>query len=96
MRGTTAQLVLALSSPLQVMELGVVEYARTGGHLDDVERAFDAIKYRKYSDKPILDLHVPTISQPGLAPQGHAVVNIHIHFAPYDLEGGWTDAAKWM
>ena len=94
MRGTTAQLVLALNSPFEVAELGTVEYARTGGHLDDVERAFDAVKYRNYSVRPILDLHVPTISQPSLAPEGHSVVNIHIHFAPYDLEGGWTDAAR--
>jgi phytoene dehydrogenase-like protein len=65
-----------------------------GGHVDDLERAFDAIKYRQFSARPNLDVRVPTVADPSLAPQGHHVVSILSSYAPYTLEGGWTEAAK--
>jgi phytoene dehydrogenase-like protein len=95
-RGTTATVNLALSAPLEfACRPGLrVEYARTGQTLDGIERAFDAVKYRRASENPVLDIFVPTVSTPGAAPDGHEVVSIVAHFAPYDLEGGWTDAAR--
>lgn len=94
-RGTTAQVVLALNGPLSIEGYdGQAEYVRTGGHLDDVERAFDAVKYRAIPEHPILDIHVPTVQRPELAPDGHHVANIHVHFTPHALEGGWDDGAR--
>lgn len=89
-RGTTAQLLLALKGPLPLE----AEYVRTGGHLDHVERAFDAVKYRRFSSEPILDVHLPTMRRSDLAPEGHHVANVHIHFAPYHLDGGWSREAR--
>ncbi len=93
-RGTTAKVHLALSGPLRDRQGNTVEAMRTGASLDDLERAFDPIKYRQMSEKPILDIRVPSIEDPGLAPDGHHMVSIISHFAPYHLEGGWTDAAR--
>lgn len=95
-RGTTAKVNLALNGPLKFScrpELAV-EHARTGETLDDQERAFDAVKYRQMSERPLLDIHVPTVSNPDMAPAGHAVASILVHFAPYALEGGWNDTAR--
>jgi len=96
-RGTTAQVLLALDAPLRFTcrgNQGGVEQARTGSRLSDLERAFDAIKYRRFSESPILDIHIPTVASPDLAPEGHSVVSILVHFAPYDLEPEWNDSQR--
>jgi phytoene dehydrogenase-like protein len=95
-RGTSAKVHLALSRPLEFASRPGqrIERARTAGSLDDLERAFDAVKYRRFSDHPILDVYVPTVSRPELAPAGGEVVSILAHFAPHDLAEGWTPAAR--
>ncbi len=95
-RGTTAKVHLALSRRLEFASRpgARIERARTSGSLDDLERAFDAVKYRRASERPLLDIYVPTVSRPDLAPGEGEVVSILVHFAPYDLEGGWTPAAR--
>jgi phytoene dehydrogenase-like protein len=96
-RGSAAKVHLALSGPL---ELAASDGRRDeairigGGHVDDLERAFDAIKYRRFSERPHLEIRVPTVADPSLAPPGHHVVSILASFAPYALEGGWTAAAR--
>ena len=96
-RGTTAAVHLALDGPLEFSDHeGVaIERARvSGASLDDLERAFDAVKYRAFSERPALDVLVPTVEDPSLAPPGHHVVSILASFAPRDLEGGWDDAQR--
>ena len=96
-RGTTAKVHLALTGPLEFRGRpdARLEWARIGGgSLRHLERAFDAAKYRCFSREPHLDIHVPTISSPELAPPGHHVVSILVSFAPHDLEGGWTDGRR--
>ncbi|HEX4954451.1 MAG TPA: NAD(P)/FAD-dependent oxidoreductase [Thermoanaerobaculia bacterium] len=95
-RGTAAKVHLALSGSLELARDGRPHEAIRigGGHVDDLERAFDAIKYRRFSERPHLDVRVPTVADPGLAPAGHHVVSILASFAPYDLEGGWTAEAR--
>ncbi len=90
-RGTTAQVLLALRSPLRFAAHPEIEieFARTGACLDDIERAFDAVKYGHIAPRPELEIHVPTVADPGLAPTGHSVASILVHFAPYALEPGW-------
>ena len=95
-RGTTAQLLLALDSAPDFMTHGEcrVELARTGATLDDVERAFDSIKYRRFSAAPILEIHLPTHDDASLAPEGHAVASVLVHFAPRELEPDWDDGQR--
>lgn len=95
-RGSAAKVHLALSGPLELPAAsGNHEAIRIGGgHVDDLERAFDAIKYRQFSARPNLDVRVPTVADTTLAPHGHHVVSILSSYAPYTLEGGWTEAAK--
>jgi phytoene dehydrogenase-like protein len=95
-RGVSAKVHLALSKRLEFASRPGerIERARTSGSLDDLERAFDPIKYRRASERPLLDIFVPTVSRPDLAPADGEVVSILVHFAPFDLEGGWNDAAR--
>ncbi|MBP9142955.1 MAG: NAD(P)/FAD-dependent oxidoreductase [Thermoanaerobaculia bacterium] len=95
-RGSAAKVHLALSGPLELPAAnGNHEALRIGGgHVDDLERAFDAIKYRQFSPRPNLDVRVPTVADSSLAPQGHHVVSILSSYAPYTLEGGWNEAAR--
>ena len=91
-RGTTAQLLLALDRVPAALD--GVEFAQTASSLDEIERAFDAVKYRRFSDKPVLWIHQASLTAPQLAPDGAATLSILIHYAPYDLEGGWIDEAR--
>jgi phytoene dehydrogenase-like protein len=96
-RGTAAKVHLALSGPLELKGSdGRLDEAIHigGGHVDDLERAFDAIKYRGFSERPHLEIRVPTVADPSLAPAGHHVVSILASFAPYALDGGWTEEAR--
>lgn len=96
-RGSAAKVHLALSGPLELAgsDGRLDEAIRIGGgHVDDLERAFDCIKYRRFSDRPHLEIRVPTVADPSLAPAGHHVVSILASFAPYALEGGWTEEAR--
>lgn len=96
MRGTTAKMNLALSGPLRFAcrPAHPVVVARVGETLQTLEQSFDAVKYRQYSKQPILDIFVPTELQSNLAPQGHHVASILIHFVPYHLQDGWTPSQK--
>ncbi len=93
MRGSTAQVLLALDKPLRfACRKGEdIARARTGADMNELERAFDAIKYRRFSERPILDIFVPSVESPDLATAGHAVVSMLVHYAPRDLDGGWND-----
>ncbi len=92
-RGTTAKVDLALDGyPELACRPGFeAEEIRTGESLEEQERAFDAVKYRRFSARPVLDVRLPTVESPELAPPGHHVASILVHFAPYELEGGWGE-----
>ncbi len=57
--------------------------------LDYVERAFNHSKYGEYSAAPALEVTIPTVNDPGLAPAGQHVLSAIVQYAPYQLAGGW-------
>ena len=62
--------------------------------LDYLERAGDDAKYGRCSTRPHLDMVVPTLHDPTLAPAGRHVASIQIRHAPYRLRSGsWDDPA---
>lgn len=61
-----------------------------GPEIDYLERAFDTAKYGEFSTDPYLDISIPSLSDPSLAPAGKHVMSIHAQFAPYKLrDGDW-------
>ena len=62
-----------------------------GPDIDYLERAFDDSKYGELSRAPYLDVTIPTILDPALAPDGKHVLSAYVQFAPYKLkEGNWN------
>jgi phytoene dehydrogenase-like protein len=61
-----------------------------GHEIDYLERAFDASKYGHISEQPVLEVAIPSLLDPGLAPEGKHVMSVYVQFAPYRLrEGDW-------
>jgi phytoene dehydrogenase-like protein len=66
-----------------------------GPEIDYLERAFDASKYGEFSPVPYLDVTIPTLLDPTLAPEGKHVLSAYVQFAPFKLkEGNWDDRRK--
>ena len=93
-RGTTAKVNLAINSSIKLNDVDQIAFARTGNSFDEMEKAFDAVKYGEFSNEPILDIHIPSVNDESLAPQGHSVVSILVHFAPHALKEGWNEEQK--
>lgn len=63
-----------------------------GSSIDYLERAFDEAKYGDYSKQPYMDITIPTLTDPALAPEGKHVMSVYVQFAPYNLkEGDWSE-----
>lgn len=65
------------------------------GTLDRIEKAYDAAKYGGVSEAPHVEISVPTLRWPHLAPAGKHVLVAKAQFAAYDRRDGvaW-DAAE--
>ncbi|MGO4879933.1 MAG: phytoene desaturase family protein [Bryobacteraceae bacterium] len=62
--------------------------------IDYIERAWDDAKYGRPSDRPMLELTIPTMYDPSLAPAGKHIMGIFIQYAPYTLRGTTWDEAR--
>ncbi len=94
MRGNAAKLHLALD--------GLPGFTGVGPDLlngrlviapdmDYVERAFNPAKYGRWSEAPVVEITIPTIADPSLAPDGKHVISAVVQYAPRRLAGGWTE-----
>ena len=61
---------------------------RIGPEIDYLERAFDDAKYGDLSRRPCLEITIPSIRDPALAPAGRHVMSICAQYAPYRLKTG--------
>lgn len=65
--------------------------------IDAMERAFDATKYGRWSDQPILEATIPSLADPSLvdgARAGTQVMSVIAQYAPYDLAGSAEDPSS--
>jgi phytoene dehydrogenase-like protein len=59
-------------------------------NVDYMEQAYDDAKYGRYSRRPYIDMIIPTLVDPSLAPPGKHIVSCFVQYAPYHLaEGTW-------
>jgi phytoene dehydrogenase-like protein len=65
-----------------------------GPEIDYLEKAFDASKYGEFSSAPYLDVTIPTLLDPSLAPAGKHVLSAYAQFAPYKLKRGTWDSRR--
>ncbi len=62
--------------------------------IDEMERAYDDAKYGRWSAKPYIDMIIPTLVDPSMAPPGKHVISCFVQYAPYKLApelGSWDD-----
>jgi phytoene dehydrogenase-like protein len=62
--------------------------------IDYVEHAFNPAKYGDASTEPVLEITFPSMRDSTLAPTGKHVMSAIVQYAPYQLRGGWDDAAR--
>jgi phytoene dehydrogenase-like protein len=65
-----------------------------GHEIDYLERAFDSSKYGNFSPHPYLEVTIPSLTDPTLAPDGKHVMSIYMQYAPYKLKGDWESQRK--
>ena len=56
--------------------------------VDYMERAYDDAKYGRFSRQPFVDVVIPTLVDPSMAPPGKHVMSCFVQYAPYHLEDG--------
>ena len=94
-RGMVSKLLLALSE--QPGFTGVD--TPTGRHilapnLEAIEGAYDDAKYGDVPEAPVLEVVIPSLSNPDLAPEGAHVLSANILYTPYRRRDGWNTLAR--
>jgi len=96
-RGSSGKVNIALSALPDFKAL-----PGTGPHLrgaisispgmEYMERAYDDAKYGRYSQRPYVDMVIPSLTDPSVAPPGKHVLSCFVQYAPYKLaQGTWDD-----
>jgi phytoene dehydrogenase-like protein len=96
-RGVSAKLHLALDA---LPTFSGIDASLAGERLliapsmDYIEQAFNHAKYGEYSQAPVMEISIPTVHDSSLAPAGKHVLSAIVQFAPYALQGGWSNGRE--
>ncbi len=96
-RGSVAKLHFALSGLPRMSGLCEAELGQRLLITPDmryVEHAFNHAKYGEYSASPVLEITLPSLVDPSLAPDTHHVMSVAASFAPYNLKNGWDNSHR--
>jgi phytoene dehydrogenase-like protein len=98
-RGSSAKVNLALDSLPDFKCLpGRGEHLRgaisISPSVDYMERAYDDAKYGEYSKRPYIDMVIPSLTDPSVAPPGKHVMSCFVQYAPYHLASGTWDEKR--
>ena len=61
--------------------------------MDTIEFAFDHAKHGELPEKPVMEIVIPSVHDTSLGPDGQHVLSANVMYVPYNLKGGWNDAA---
>ena len=95
--GNVARLFFALSELPRVKGLSEAQLGQRLLVAPDqryVEHAFNHAKYGEYSQNPVLEITIPSLADPSMAPHGQHVMSVSASFAPYRLREGWDKARE--
>ncbi len=60
-----------------------------------IQKAYDPTKYGEFSSQPYLDMQIPTLTDPSLAPDGQHILSVTVKYMPYRLkDGNWDDLCE--
>jgi phytoene dehydrogenase-like protein len=95
-RGSSGKLNIALDGLPQFPQIPAGSPAMRGDlHVTDtiemMERAYDDWKEGRWSRAPYIDMLLPTLIDPTMAPEGKHYMSVFVQYCPYQLaEGPWT------
>jgi phytoene dehydrogenase-like protein len=96
-RGSSAKVNLALDAAPQLSckpGLGrhLAGAVSISPNVDYLEKAYDDAKYGDFSPRPYIDIIIPSMIDPGMAPPGKHVMSCFVQYASYNLrDGNWED-----
>jgi phytoene dehydrogenase-like protein len=98
-RGSSGKVNLALDGLPEFTSLpGIGSHLRgaisISPNVEYMERAYDDAKYGRYSRRPYVDIVIPTLTDPSLAPPGKHVMSCFVQYAPYHLSASTWDAER--
>jgi phytoene dehydrogenase-like protein len=99
MPGTVAKVNLALSglpkfTAIENNAAALSSRIHIGPEIDYLERAFDQSKYGEFSKEPYLEVAIPSLTDPSLAPSGQQVMSVYMQYAPLKLKGSDWDTQR--
>jgi phytoene dehydrogenase-like protein len=62
--------------------------------IDYMEHAYDQAKYGAFSRRPYIDMVIPTLTDPSVAPPGKHILSCFVQYAPYKLSSGTWDEQR--
>lgn len=62
--------------------------------VDYMEQAYDDAKYGRFSRRPYIDVVIPSLTDPSVAPPGKHVMSCFVQYAPYHLKDGTWDEQR--
>src|SRR6202451_3836577 len=62
--------------------------------MEYMERAYDQAKYGELSRRPYIDMVIPSLTDPSVAPPGKHVLSCFVQYAPYKLSSGNWDEQR--
>jgi phytoene dehydrogenase-like protein len=100
-RGSSGKVNLALDGlPELACKPGTGDWLRGAisfsPSIDYIERAYDDAKYGRPSARPYIDMIIPTLVDPTMAPPGKHVMSCFVQYAPYHLaaDEAWDDEKR--
>ncbi len=100
-RGSMARVHFALSKLPKFSGINGHSEVLLRGHIqvspsmEYIQRAYDPTKYGAYSQKPYLDIQIPTLTDPSLSPEGKHIFSVSVKYMPFELkEGSWDKQAE--
>jgi len=100
-RGSGARVLLALGEVPEFTAAGREDAAallrapiQVAPTLTYIQRAYDCVKYGEFSPRPYLDVAIPSLLDPGLAPAGRHVMSITAKYAPHALRDADWDSRR--
>ena len=99
-RGSSGKLNIALDDRPIWKSIPKDDPAGTGDlhftqSIEEMEGAYDDWKDGKWSTLPYVDMCIPTLNDPTMAPQGKHYMSVFVQYVPYNLaDGGWSEKKR--
>ena len=89
-----ARRAAGLHAVCRVTDATCAARSRISPSVEYMERAYDQAKYGAYSQRPYIDIVIPSLTDPSVAPPGKHVMSCFVKYAPYDLKDGTWDEQR--